>query len=93
MAFFALTRAEDPVVEGVQRVAEVGLLKAVVVQNFQSVENPADGEACRGESHRDKSNKTMPEQVTVQINTDFQPVEEGRRLGRVRLMLLPAVVS
>ena len=48
MAFFALTRAEDPVVEGVQRVAEVGLLKAVVVQNFQSVENPADGEAYRG---------------------------------------------
>lgn len=45
----ALPRPKDPVVEGVQGVVEVGLLKAVVVQDLQGVQNPSYREAW---SHR-----------------------------------------
>lgn len=45
MAIFTLTWTKYPVVQRIQWVVKVGLLKAVVVQNLQSVENPPNSEA------------------------------------------------
>lgn len=44
MAVFALARPKYSVVQQIQRVVEVGPLKAVAVQYLQGVENPPDSE-------------------------------------------------
>lgn len=47
MAIFALARPKYSVIEQIQRVVEVRLLKAVAVQNLQGVEDPPDRETWR----------------------------------------------
>ncbi len=44
LSIFALSWAKDPVIQRIQGIVEVRLLKAVVIQNLQRVQNPADGE-------------------------------------------------
>lgn len=46
MSVFTLAWAKDSVVKRVQRITEVRLLKAVVVQNLQCVQDPTNCEAC-----------------------------------------------
>lgn len=73
MSIFALTRAKDPVIQRVQGIAKVRLLKAVVIQNLQCVQNPANSETYRDYTfNRLYQNKISPVHTEI-LNSSFMP--------------------